>query len=146
MISDLEYFDYSINNELFTSNLSENLTEIPINGIYLKNTFNNMDNLKVTRLNTYNIKSNTDLINQRPLTKKRQRQLKINQSSQKTRKKIKLKINLMENHITNLHKSIQIIFDSLQVINIPNLVSNIFNITNEINTYNKNLIEELKKI
>lgn len=145
MITDLEYFDYSINNELLTSDLSlsDNINEIPINGIYLKNTFNNNNHLTSTS-NLNNNNNNKNLINQNSITKKRQ--LRINKSSQKTRKKIKIKLNFMETHITNIQQLITKIHNCVQIIDIPNLILHIENANKEIKNYNENLIEELKKI
>lgn len=166
MLLDLEYFDKFLINNVSLHNPIE---EIPINGNCLKNIFK--DDLTViipynNILNNYiplnnnilnnNLPSNNNLPlndnltldnkNQKVLTKKRQRQLQINKSSQKTRKKIKLKLNLMETHITKTQQLITNIHNSLHMKDIPNLILYIENANNEMKNYNEYLIKELKKI
>ena len=175
MLSDLDYFDDIINlvDELYNTNTINLVDELYntntinlVDELYNTNTINfpyveqntntiNLSNLE-QNTNTINLEQNTNIIDNKKRKslevklivhdKKRQRQLRINKSSQKTRKKQKIKSALMESYIKSLHINIKELLTSLENVDIKKLVSGIYQMNKGINEYAENLIKELEQI
>jgi hypothetical protein len=80
-----------------------NISEINPNPLNLK--FYNLDDIKLNFNDFENIIPNIKtLVNENKKKNSRERQLKINEASKKTRMKKKIHMKLMSNHIRNLHK------------------------------------------
>jgi|Laugresu1bdmlbdd_1035124.scaffolds.fasta_scaffold11965_3 hypothetical protein len=87
-----------------------------------------------------NIISESDLIK---IIKKRKRQNAINSASKRCRRKQKIKLKLMDNYLNKTHINIQILYNSLNNMDIENLVKNIHSIYHEMNIFNETLKKEL---
>jgi len=180
MSFDLDYFDnyIDLSDNIYDLEYSEKLTDYSCTIINNYNIFNidttsdtTSDTMSDTKLDTTpdttsattsdtkldttsdttsDTKSNTK--SDTNITKKRQRQLKINSASRRCRKKQKIKAKLMELHIKDLHSNMQKLYKfaplqvSVNTTDMLELISTIQIIQNDIKTYNENIIKELEKV
>ena len=166
MLSDLDYFDDIINllEEFYNTNTINFTEELyntnTTNFLHVEQNTNTINLLNLEQntniINFLHVEQNTNIIDNKkrkslevqPIVhdKKRQRQLRINKSSQKTRKKQKIKSELMESYIKSLHINIKELLTSLENVDINKLVSGIYQMNKGINEYAENLIKELEQI